>query len=40
MLRSDLCDYNDTCIVVEGIVTVSVEERDRDGMSRDFVLKK
>ena len=39
MLRSDLCDYNDVYIVVEGVVTISAEERDRDEMNRDFVLK-
>ena len=39
MLRSDLCDYNDVYIVVEEVVTVSAEERDRDEMKRDFVLK-
>ena len=39
MLRSDLCDYNDRYIVVEGVVTVSAEERDRDEINRDFVLK-
>ena len=39
MLRSDLCDYNDAYIVVKGIVTVSAQERDRDEMNRDLVLK-
>ena len=39
MLRSDLCDYNDAYIVIQGVVTVSAEERDRDEMDRDFVLK-
>ena len=39
ILRSDLCDCNDAYIVVKGIVTVSAEERDRDEMNRDFVLK-
>ena len=39
MLRFDLCDYNDAYIVVEGVVTVSDEERDRDEMNGDFVLK-
>ena len=39
MLRSDLCDDNDVYIVVEGVVTVSAEEKDRDEMNRDFVLK-
>ena len=39
MLRSDLCDYSDAYIVVEGIVTVSTQEKDRDEMNRDFALK-
>ena len=39
MLRSDLCDYSDAYIVIRVIVTVSAEERDRDEMNRDFVLK-
>ena len=39
MLRSYLCDYNDAYIVVKGTVTVSAQERDRDEMNRDFVLK-
>ena len=39
MLRSDLCDYSDAYIVVKGVVTVSAEERVRDEMNRDFVLK-
>ena len=39
MLRSDLWDYRDAYIVVEGVVTVSAEERDRDKMNRDFLLK-
>ena len=39
MLRSDLCDYSDVYIVVKGVVTDSAEERDRDEMNRDFVLK-
>ena len=39
MLRSDLCDYNDAYIVVEGVVTVSAEERDGDEMNREFALK-
>ena len=34
MLRSDLCDFSDAYIVVKGIVTVSVNERDRDEMNR------
>ena len=37
MLRSNLCDYNDTYIVAKGIGTVSAKERDE--MNRDFVLK-
>ena len=39
MLRSNLCDYNDAYIVVEGVVTVSAEVRDGDEMNRDFILK-
>ena len=39
MLRSDLCDYNDTYIFVKGIDTVSVDERDRDEMNRQVILK-
>ena len=39
MARSDLCDYSDAHIVVKGFVTVSAEERDRDEMNRNFVLK-
>ena len=39
MLRSDLCNYSDAYIVVEGVVTVSAEERDGDEMNRDFALK-
>ena len=39
MLRSDLCDFNDAYIVVQGIVTVSADERDRDEMNRQVILK-
>ena len=39
MLRSDLCDYKDAYTVVKGVVTISTEEKDRDEMDRDFVLK-
>ena len=39
MLRSDLCDFNDAYIVVKGIVTVSADERDRDEMNRQVILK-
>ena len=39
MLRSDLCDYKDAYTVAKGVVTVSTEEKDRDEMDRDFVLK-
>ena len=39
MLRSDLCDYSDAYIVVERIVTVSADERDRDEMNRKIILK-
>ena len=40
MLRSDLCDYSDAYIVVKGIVTVSANERDRDEMNRQIIVKK
>ena len=39
MLRSDLCDYSDAYIVVKGIITVSAEERDRDEMNKQVILK-
>ena len=39
MLRPDLCDFNDAYIVVKGILTVSVDERDRDEMNRQVILK-
>ena len=39
MLRSDLCDFSDAYIIVKGIVTVSADERDRDEMNRQVVLK-
>ena len=39
ILRSDLCDFNDAYIVVKGIVTVSADERDRDEMNRQVILK-
>ena len=39
MLRSDLCDFSDAYIVVKGIVTVSTDERDRDEMNRQIILK-
>ena len=40
MLRSDnLCDHSDAYIVVKGIVTVSADERDRDEMNRQVILK-
>ena len=39
MLRSNLCDFNDAYIVVKGIVTVSADERERDGMNRQVILK-
>ena len=39
MVRSDLCDYSDAYIVVKGIVTVSADERDRDEMNREVILK-
>ena len=39
MLRSDLCDFSDAYIVVKGIVTVSADEKDRDEMNRQVILK-
>ena len=39
MLRSDLCDYNDAYIVVNGITTVSTEEKDRDERNRQVIFK-
>ena len=39
MLRSDLCDFSDAYIVVKGIGTVSADERNRDKMSRQVILK-
>ena len=39
MLRSDLFDFSDAYIVVKGIVTVSDDERDRDKMNRQVILK-
>ena len=39
MLRSDLCDFSDACIVVKGKITVSADERDRDKMNRSVILK-
>ena len=39
MLRSDLRDFNDAYTVLKGIVTVSANERDRDEMTRQVILK-
>ena len=39
VLRSDLCDFSDQYIVVKGIVTVSADERDRDEMNRQVIIK-
>ena len=39
MLRSDLCDYSDAYIVVKGTVTVSADQRDRNEMNRQVILK-
>ena len=39
MIRSDLCDFSEAYIVVKGIVTVSADERDRDKMNRQVILK-
>ena len=39
MSRSDLCDYSDAYIVIKGFVTVSADERDKDEMNRQVILK-
>ena len=39
MLRSDLCDFSDAYIAVKRIVTVSADERERDEMNRQVILK-
>ena len=39
MLRSDLYDFSDAYIVDKGIVTVSADERDRDEINRQVILK-
>ena len=39
MLRSGLCDFSDACFIVKGIVSVSADERDRDEMNRQVILK-
>ena len=39
MLRSDLCDFSHAYVVVKGIATVSADERDRDEMNRQVILK-
>ena len=39
MLRSNLFDLNDAYIVVKGIVTISADERYRDKMNRQVILK-
>ena len=40
ILRSDdLCDYSDAYIVDKGKITVSANERDRDEMNRQVILK-
>ena len=39
MLRSDLCDFSDAYIVVNRVITVSADERDRDEMNRKVILK-
>ena len=39
MLRSDLCDYFDVYIVVKEIITVSVEEKNREKRNRQVILK-
>ena len=37
MLRSDLCDYSDAYSVGKGIITVSVDERNRYEMNRQVI---
>ena len=39
MLRSDLWDFSDAHIVVKGIVAASADERGRDEMNRQVILK-
>ena len=39
MLKYDLCDFSDAYIVVKGIATVSADERDRNEMNRQVILK-
>ena len=41
MLKFDLWDFSDAYIVVKGVVTVTVmaNERDRDEMNRQVILK-
>ena len=39
MLRSDLYDFSNAYIVFKGIITVRVDERDRDEMNRQVILK-
>ena len=38
MLRSDLCDYSDACILVNGTVTVA-GNHPRDRQNRPLILK-
>ena len=38
MLQSDLCDYSDAYIVIEGTITVQ-EAEDRDNYNRNLVLQ-
>ena len=39
MLRFDLCDFNNAYIIVKGKITVSADERDREEMNRQVILK-
>ena len=39
MSRSNLRDFSDAYIVVKGIVTITADERDRDKMNRQVILK-
>ena len=39
MLISDLCDFNNAYAAVKGIATVSADERDRNEINKQFILK-
>ena len=39
MLRPDLCDYSDACIVVKGVITVQTKNNKAiDGYNRNLIL--